>query len=103
MHTLKGVGTNDDVGNRSTILENEDSVITTSVEVRVAWVTTIELLVSIILAASDDARRWERNDATNTAGDVESLSRRDAGDKRCELNLRELHLRRDRRSCWRNE
>ena len=91
VNTLKGIGTDDDVGETGTILKHEDGVVTAGVFVRVASVTTVELLVAVVLTTSDDTGLRERGDLANTSRYVEGLSRRDAGKKCRELNLRELH------------
>ena len=92
MNTLKGISTNDDVGEAGTILEHENGVVTASVLVRVAWVATIELLVAKVLASSNNAGLRKRNDLADTGRDVESLRRGQTGNKGHKLNLRELHV-----------
>jgi hypothetical protein len=91
VNTFKGIGTDDDVGETGTILKHENGVVTASVFVRVARVTTVELLVAIVLTASDDTGLRERGDLADTSRDVKGLGRSDAGQKCRELNLRELH------------
>lgn len=87
MNSLEGVSSDDDIGNGCAIVEDEDSTVTASVGIRVAGPSTIEFLVAEVLAASDVAWCRERYNFTNTSGDVEGLSRRDAGDKRDECDL----------------
>ena len=92
MNTLESVSADDDIGDASTILEDENSAVTAGVLVRVTGDTTVKLGVAIVLAASDDAGLRERRDLTHTRGDVEGLGRSDAGEKGDELDLLELHF-----------
>lgn len=92
VNTLERVSTDDDVGDGSTILKDEDSVIAASVVIGVARLTTIKLLVAEVLIAGDGARSRKRSDTADASGDVESLCRRNADNKGDELNLGELHL-----------
>jgi hypothetical protein len=91
VNALESVGTNNGIGDASTVLENEDSVIRASVLIRVARLATVKLAVTKVLASSDDARLRERDDLAYTARDVESLSGSKAGNKGCQLCLGELH------------
>lgn len=67
------VGTNDDIGERCAVLENEDCVVRAGVFVTVASSSTVELLVAHVFASRDRAGGGERNYATNTSRDVEGL------------------------------
>jgi hypothetical protein len=62
MDTFKRVSTNDNVGDGSAVVQNEDSVAAAGVLVGVAGLTTVKLLVLEVFAASDDTGRWERDD-----------------------------------------
>ena len=84
---LKRISTNDDVRDGSAVVEDEDSVAAASVLVGVAWLATVKLLVLEVLATSDGARRWERDDGTRAGRNVESLRSRHAGNEREKGNL----------------
>lgn len=51
--TLEGISTNDDIAQSSTILENKDVASRSSVCIRIARVSAIELLVAEVLGARD--------------------------------------------------
>lgn len=92
VNTLQLVGTNDDVGDGSTILKDEDSGSRSSVLVGVASTSTVVLLVSVILGASDGLRLGERDDATNTGWDLQGLGRGHGGQNGSEDGSGELHF-----------
>jgi hypothetical protein len=73
VHTLKLVGTNDDIRKRSTVLKNEDSRIGSSVVVSVAGTSTVVLLVAHILHSRNTHGGTEGVDAADTGGNVERL------------------------------
>ena len=75
VYTLERVGTNDDIGETSTVLENKHGIIAAGVLVRVARLTTVKLLVAKIHAAGNGRWRWERDNGTDTGRDVEGLRR----------------------------
>ncbi len=91
VNTLKGISTNDDVGQAGTVRKDEDSAVTTSVIVAVAWVTAVEFLIAKILASSNDAGFRKRYDVTNPSRDVECLRGGNAGNECRELNVKEFH------------
>lgn len=80
------VGTDNDVGNRRTIVQDEDGAVTASVGISVASTTAIELFVAIVDRARDCRRCSERDNRSRTSGDVEGLSggkRHQRGDYGC--------------------
>lgn len=81
MNTLKCVLPDDDVGKGSTILKNENGAVAAGVGVAVAPSATVELPVAQVLAATDPAWGWERDNGSRTRWDVKSLSRCDASDE----------------------
>jgi hypothetical protein len=87
--TLECICTDDDVGNGSAVLKNEDGAIAASIGIRVAWLAPVKLSVAKVDTASNDAGLRERHDATCARGNVESLRSRHAGDKREECDLRQ--------------
>ena len=82
VNTLKRFGTNNDVGEGSAIVENEDSVGAAGVRVGVARLTAVELLVLIVPGTTNFAGRWERDDGARAGGNVEGLRSGHAGDER---------------------
>lgn len=68
------VGTDDDVGNRRSIVEDEHGAVTASVGISVASTTAIELFVAVVDRARNCRRRSERDNRSRTSGDVEGLS-----------------------------
>jgi hypothetical protein len=87
VNTLKRFGTNNDVGDGSAIVENEDRVVAAGVLVGVASLTTVELLVLEVLSTTNDAGSWERDDGAGAGGNVESLRSGHAGDEREECDF----------------
>lgn len=73
MDTLELVGSNDDVGQGSAVLQDEDSALTASVFIGVAFTATVVLSVAKVAAAADGHWRRERYDAATTGWDVEGL------------------------------
>lgn len=88
VNTLERIGTDDDVGDGSAVLEDEDGIAAASVLVRVTWLATVKLLVRKVDLASDGAGLGERHNVTGAGGDVEGLRSCHAGDEREECNLR---------------
>lgn len=94
MNTLQLVGTNDDVGDGGTILEDEDSAGGSSVLVRVARTSTIVLLVAEVLGTSDGHWSREGDNATRAGWDVEGLGRGQGSQNGSEDGSGELHFER---------
>lgn len=92
VNTLKRIGTNDNVGKASTVLENEDCVVAASVLIRVTRMATVIFSADSIEAVGDNTGRGERDDRANPGRDVEGLGRRNAGNKGHKLNLWEFHF-----------
>lgn len=87
MNALQLVDTDDDVAQGGAVLENEDSRVAAGVSIGVTSATTIELLVAHVLASRDDTGSREGDDGTAAGGDVESLSRGEAGQHGGDKNL----------------
>lgn len=79
VNTFKSVGSDDDVAQSSSVLEDKDSVGRSSVLVRVAGVATVKLLVAIVLHSRDDADGREGHDTARARGDVEGLGGTEGG------------------------
>ena len=90
--TLEGLGTDDNVGKASTVVQDEDGAIAASVVIRVASPATVELLVAQVDLSGDGRWRRKRDDAANTAGDVERLRRGKSSSESRKLDLSELHI-----------
>jgi len=75
MNALECIGSNDNVGERSSILENEDSTSRASVLVGVASVSTVILLVAHTLRARIAIVEEKDDLASNAGWNVESLRR----------------------------
>lgn len=73
MDALERVASNNDVAQGCTILEDEDSVLRSGVLIRVAGLSTVELLVGVVIDAGDGAGLWEGCDVAGAGGDVEGL------------------------------
>lgn len=92
VNSLKSVRSDNNVAQSSTILKDEDSVGRSSVIIRVARMTTIELLVSEVLNSRDHAWCREGNDATGSCWDVEGLRGSKGGEDNCDSGDLELHF-----------
>jgi hypothetical protein len=78
------VGTDDDVGNGRTIVQDEHGAVTAGVGISVAGTTAIELFVAIVDRARNRRRRSERDNRSRASRDVKGLSggeRHQRGDK----------------------
>ncbi len=73
MNTLESVGTDDDVAQGSTVLEDEDGVFGPGVLVRVAGLSTVELHVGVVVDTGDGTGLWERCDFARAGWDVKGL------------------------------
>jgi hypothetical protein len=73
VNTLKLVGANDNIGKSSTVLEDEDSRVGSSVIVGVASTSAVVFLVTHILHSRDTHRSTEGVDTADTSGNVERL------------------------------
>jgi hypothetical protein len=93
VHTFERICADDHVGDACAIFENEHSIVTSRVLIRITRLAAIELLVAEVLASSNHGRLRERNDASGRCRNVESLRRCDASHKSCKLDLSELHLK----------
>lgn len=67
-------GADDNIGDRSAIVENEHRALIASVSVGVAVTAAIKLLVAEVDATGNDRRRRERDDRPRASGDVKGLS-----------------------------
>lgn len=93
MNSLESVCSDDNVAQSSTILKDEDGVDRSSVIIRVARMSTIELLVGEVLDSRDNAWYGEGNDATRSSWDVESLRSAESGEDSSESGDLELHFK----------
>lgn len=89
--SLELVLADDDVGDAGAVLQNEDGAVATGVSVGIALPATVELLVSIVLGARDDAGLGKRNDASRAGGDVEGLGRGETSHGGGQSSVDELH------------
>ena len=92
VNTLERIGTDDDVGDGSAVLEDEDGVGAASVGIRVALVAAVVLAVLEVNLAGDDGRLGERDDGARAGRDVESLRRGKGSNEGRELDSGELHV-----------
>lgn len=90
--TLELVFANNDIGDGSTVLQDEDSGFRSGVVVGVACTSTIELLVTEIDGAADGGWLGERNDAARAGWDVEGLGRGQRGENAGNNCCSELHV-----------
>ena len=89
---LQGVLADDDVGELSAILEDEDGAVAAGVGVAVAGPATVELLVAAVEGAADGGWLGQGDDAAGAGWDVEGLSCAEASQSAEGKGGGELHL-----------
>lgn len=98
---LERIGTNDNVGDGGTVLQDEDGILAASVVVRVTLVATVKLFVAEVDGTCDDASFWQRNDIADTSGNVQNVRSGHVGDEREKSDLRD-HVEKKVASCQSN-
>jgi hypothetical protein len=73
VNSLELTRANNDVGQGSTVLKNENGILASSVLVGVAGATTVILSVAQVHVAGDRAGLGERDDRSDSGRDVQSL------------------------------
>lgn len=92
MDSFELLDANDDVAEGGTVVQNEDGVVTAGVGIGITSLSSIELLVSIILNARDNAGGGEGDDAANAGWDVQGLRCTEASEDSSNGNECKLHF-----------
>lgn len=74
MYTLQLIDANDNVGQSSAVLKDEDRAIAAGIGISITGPATVVLLVSHVFRARDNTGGRKRDDGSNSRGDVQCLA-----------------------------